>query len=126
MKRLPLILIFTLLISLSMALIVGAEDYESSFNYNVIIVAIVSMVVTTGIFLIAVIVSYKKKLRGSIYPFDKFTTLDLTDQYDKYSHSHTTRYRYRNSDKKQLLAVSSQQGNCVANYDCLRQAMITT
>jgi hypothetical protein len=100
MKRLPLILIFTLLISLSMALIVGAEDYESSFNYNVIIVAIVAMVVTTGIFLIAVIVSYKKKLRGSIYPFDKFTTLDLTDQYDKYSHSHTTRYRYRNSDKK--------------------------
>ena len=100
MKRLPLILIFTLLIALSMALIVSAEDYESSFNYNIIIVAIVLMVVTTGIFLIAVIVSYKKKLRGSIYPFDKFTKLELTDHYDKYSHSHTTRYKYKDSSKK--------------------------
>ncbi len=100
MKRLPLILIFSLLIAISMALIVGAEGYNDTFDFNVVIVAVVAMVITAGIFAIAVIVAYKKKLRGTIYPFDKFTNLELTDYYDKYSHSHTTRYKYKDSSKK--------------------------
>ncbi len=101
MKRLPLILIFSLLIAVSMALIVGAESYDDkAFYFNVVIVAVIVAVVIAGIFAIAVVVSYKKKLRGTIYPFDKFTNLELTDYYDTYSHSHTTRYKYKDSSKK--------------------------
>ena len=57
-------------------------------------------VVGASIFLLAVIGSYKKKLRGEIYPIDKYTTLELTAESDIYSHSHTTSYRYRSNKKK--------------------------
>lgn len=97
MKRLPLILIFVLLLSISFTLIVGAESGDISFDFNIILVAVIAMLITILIFVIAVVVSYKKKLRGTIYPFDKFTTLDLTDYSDVYTHSHTTRYKYRDS-----------------------------
>ena len=98
MKKLSLILVFALLLSLSFTFSVGASNLDENTT-TVIIVSVIAMILTGGIFAIAVVVSYKKKLRGSIYPFDKFTNLELTDYYDKYSHTHTTRYKYRNSKK---------------------------
>ena len=99
MKRLPLILVFTLLIAISFTIIVGAQS-DTSFDFNIVIIAIVAAIITALIFVICVVVSYKKKLRGTIYPFDKFTTLDLTDFSDVYTHSHTTRYQYRDSSTR--------------------------
>lgn len=99
MRRLPLILIFTLLIMVSLSIISSASGIDESTS-TIILVGIVGFALTSGIFAVAVVVSYKKKLRGTIYPFDKFTNLELTDYYDKYSHSHTTRYKYKDSSKK--------------------------
>ena len=102
MKYSPLLflslLIFTLLIMVSLSIISSASGIDDSTS-TIILVGVIGFIVTAGIFAISVVVSYKKKLRGTIYPFDKFTNLELTDYYDKYSHSHTTSYRYRNSDK---------------------------
>lgn len=76
----------------------------ASYNYRSIkgflLVLLIPMLLTIIIFVIVVIVSYKKKLRGAIYPLNKYTTLDLTAHSDTYSHSHTTRYKYRDSSKK--------------------------
>ena len=99
MRRLPLILIFTLLIAVSLSIISSASGIDESTS-TIILVGVIGFIVTAGIFAISVVVSYKKKLRGTIYPFDKFTNLELTDYYDKYSHSHTTRYKYKDSSKK--------------------------
>ncbi len=65
-----------------------------------LLVFLIPIFITIIIFVIVVVVSYKKKLRGSIYPLDKFTTFELTDYSDIYTHSHTTRYKYRDSSKK--------------------------
>lgn len=99
MKKLSLILVFALLLSLSFTMAVSASGTDDNTG-TVIVVSVIAMLLTGGIFAIAVVVSYKKKLRGTIYPFDKFTNLELTDYYDKYSHSHTTKYRYRDSNRK--------------------------
>lgn len=76
----------------------------ASYNYRNIkgflLVLLIPTILTIVIFVIVVIVSYKKKLRGAIYPLNKFTTLDLTDHSDIYTHSHTTRYKYRDSNKR--------------------------
>ncbi len=71
---------------------------EEAFWYAFVIVGLT--VLSLGIFLLAVVGSYKTKLRGEIYPIDKYTTLELTGQSDIYSHSHTTSYRYKSSNKK--------------------------
>lgn len=99
MRKLPLILIFTLLIAVSLSVISSASGIDEATG-TIILIGVIGFALTAGVFAIAVIASYKKKLRGTIYPFDKFTNLELTDYYDTYTHSHTTRYRYRNSDKK--------------------------
>ena len=99
MKRLPLILIFTLLIAILLSLVSGASDV-GEYTGTLILVGVIAFIVTILIFVIAVVASYKKKLRGAIYPLDKFTTLDLTSHSDTYSHSHTTRYKYKSSDNK--------------------------
>ena len=101
MRKTALILIFMLCIMLSLTIITSASDYSQSTDYTpFILIAVLVPCVSVIIFVVAVIVSYKKKLRGEIYPLDKFTTLDLTDQSDVYSHSHTTSYRYKSSNKK--------------------------
>ncbi|MBR2025203.1 MAG: hypothetical protein IKA02_05295 [Clostridia bacterium] len=99
MKKLPLILIFALLIAISLTVVAGATSIDDN-TVTVIVVSVIAMFLTGGIFAIVVVVSYKKKLRGTIYPFDKFTNLELTDFYDKYSHSHTTRYKYKDSSNR--------------------------
>ena len=83
----------------SLSVISSASGLDESTS-TIILVGVIGFIVTAGIFALAVVLSYKKKLRGSIYPFDKFTNLELTDYYDKYSHSHTTRYKYKDSSKK--------------------------
>ena len=83
----------------SLSIISSASGIDESTS-TIILVGVIGFIVTAGIFALAVVLSYKKKLRGSIYPFDKFTNLELTDYYDKYSHSHTTRYKYKDSSKK--------------------------
>ena len=85
--------------AISLSLISSASGLEGEVP-TLILVGIVGFALAAGIFALAVVLSYKKKLRGSIYPFDKFTNLELTDYYDKYSHSHTTRYKYKDSSKK--------------------------
>ena len=101
LKKLPLILVFSLLIAVSLTVVVGAESGDVfTISGNLIIVCIVAAIITTVIFVVSVVASYKKKLRGSIYPFDKFTTLDLNAHSDTYSHSHTTRYKYKDSSNK--------------------------
>ena len=101
LKKLPLILVFSLLIAVSLTVIVGADSGNGFIiDGTVILVSVIAMLITITIFVVAVVVSYKKKLRGSIYPFDKFTTLDLTAHNDTYSHSHTTRYKYKDSSNR--------------------------
>lgn len=101
MKKLSFTLFLAILIMLSLTMIVSASDYSSSTDYTPFIaICIAGPFIGVIIFIVAVVASYKKKLRGAIYPLDKFTTLDLTSHSDTYSHSHTTRYRYRNSSKK--------------------------
>ena len=65
-----------------------------------VFVVVAIAVIGVSIFLLGVIGSYKKKLRGEIYPIDKYTTLELTAESDIFSHSHTTSYRYRSNKKK--------------------------
>ena len=99
MKKISLVLVFALLLSLSFTMAVGASGVDEN-TVTIIVVSVIATLLTIGIFVISVVVSYKKKLRGTIYPFDKFTNLELTDYYDKYSHSNTTRYKYKDSSKK--------------------------
>lgn len=73
----------------------GESDYSSFFVFLIVVVAL-----GVSIFVVAVIASYKTKLRGAIYPLEKFTKLDLTSHSDVYSHSHTTKYRYKSSKNK--------------------------
>lgn len=101
LKKLPLVLVFSLLISVLFTVVVGAESGDGfTIDITLIFVSIIAMAITAAIFVVSVVVSYKKKLRGSIYPFDKFTTLDLTAESDTYSHSHTTRYKYKDSSNR--------------------------
>ena len=99
MKKLSLILVFALLLSLSFTMAVGASGLDDN-TVTIILVSVIATILTVVIFVVSVVVSYKKKLRGTIYPFDKFTNLELTDYYDKYSHSHTTKYKYKDSNRK--------------------------
>ena len=50
-----------------------------------------------GIFLIIIVVRYKTKIRGSTYPLDKFTTLELTGQSDNFVTKNLVRIRIRTS-----------------------------
>ena len=101
MKKTALILALVIYIMLSLTLVVSASDYSNSTDYTpFILIIIIAPALCVIIFVVTVILLYKKKLRGAIYPLDKFTTLDLTDQSDIYTHSHTTRYKYKSSDKK--------------------------
>ena len=103
MKKLLTVLIVLLVIVLFLAVCLGSEyasaNGESDYGaFALVLIAVTGL--SVGIFVVAVIASYKTQLRGAIYPVDKFTTLDLTMHSDVYSHSHTTRYRYRSSKKK--------------------------
>lgn len=101
MKKTALILSLVICIMLSLTLVVSASDYSDSTDYTpFILIIIIAPVACIIIFVVTVILLYKKKLRGAIYPLDKFTTLDLTSHSDTYSHSHTTRYKYKSSDNK--------------------------
>ena len=103
MKKLLTVLIVLLVIVLFLTISFGSEYASAHNESNYGAFALMLIVITglsVGIFVVAVIASYKTKLRGAIYPVDKFTTLDLTMHSDVYSHSHTTRYRYRSSKKK--------------------------
>ena len=50
-----------------------------------------------GIFLLIVIKRYKRKKRGTSYPFDQFVTVDMTDASDAFVTKTITRRRYRSS-----------------------------
>lgn len=99
MKKLSLILIFALLFAITLSVVSSASGI-GEYVPTLILVGVAAFIITTGIFVICVVASYKKKLRGTIYPFDKFTNLELTDYYDQYTHSHTTKYKYRDSSNR--------------------------
>ena len=62
-----------------------------------ILCTVVSVLGGSGLFLLIVISRYRKKKRGTSYPFDQFTKLELTDQSDSFVTKTVTRYRYRSS-----------------------------
>ncbi len=93
------IVIFALFALIPLVVIGTTYASEGSLAPFILSVTLVP-VIAAIIFVVAIIVSYKRKLRGAIYPLDKFTSLTLTDQSDVYSHSHTTRYKYKSSNKK--------------------------
>lgn len=64
---------------------------------TLIIVSAIVLLVTGGIFVAVVVSKYRKRKRGSSYPFDKFTTVDMTDCSDIFVTKTITRYRYRSS-----------------------------
>lgn len=67
-------------------------------NYKpYIIFCIISTLVGTGIFFIVVLVRYKTKIRGKVYPFDQFTTLDLVNQSDIFLTKSVTRTKIQSS-----------------------------
>ena len=93
-----LIIIFLLAILVPFILIgrnISGSELSLYFFASVILVPFIA----TLIFVVTVIVLYKKKLRGTIYPLDKFTSMSLTGQSDVFTHKHTTRYKYRSSKK---------------------------
>lgn len=62
-----------------------------------IIFGIVAFIVAGGIFAIVVVSKYKKKQRGTPYPFKEFTDLELTNQYDLFITKTVTCVRVRSS-----------------------------
>ena len=77
-------------------MLANPRDEVSWFIFVVVEMALFGASILT----LAVVGTYKNKLRGEIYPIDKYTTLELTEESDVYSHSHTTSYRYKSSKKK--------------------------
>ena len=100
MRKTALMLAFIICIMLSLTLIASASDYNDTDYTPFILIMVIAPIASIIIFVVTVIIIYKRKLRGAIYPLDKFTTLELTHQSDIYTHSHTTRYKYKSSNKK--------------------------
>ncbi len=63
----------------------------------VIAITVISFLVAGGIFLAIVIPRYKRKQRGTAYPFDQFTKVELTSTSDTFMTKTITRRRYRSS-----------------------------
>lgn len=66
---------------------------------TLLIWAIVIGVVAGVVAVLAVIISYKKKLKAPIYPVDKYCTLELIDRRDDYIGSTVTKVRIRSSKR---------------------------
>ena len=94
-----LIILLVVVITFTVYFNTGRVDYGESDYASFFVFLIAVATLGAGIFVVAVIISYKTKLRGAIYPLEKFTKLDLTSHSDVYSHSHTTKYRYKSSKK---------------------------
>lgn len=62
-----------------------------------IIFGVVAFIVAGGIFAIVIVSKYKKKQRGTPYPFKEFTNLELTGQYDMFITATVTRIRVQSS-----------------------------
>lgn len=75
----------------------SAHAYNT-VNYTPFIVfSVIATLGGVGIFVIVVVVRYKTKIRGSTYPLDKFTTLELTGQSDNFVTKNVVRIRVRTS-----------------------------
>jgi len=78
-----------------------AASYYNKRNFApVIFFSVSSLVIAVIIFLVVVIKKYKKKQRGTAYPFDEFTSLDLTDERDTFVTVTVTKRRYRSSSSR--------------------------
>ena len=101
MKK-TLITVFIIISVLSILvpfILIGSDFSNDGLNvYFFALVILVPFAATLG-FVVAIIVLYKKKLRGAIYPLDKFTQLTLTAQSDVFTHKHTTKYKYKSGKK---------------------------
>ena len=76
----------------------GNTDNSSSNEFLVfVILGIVAFIVAGGIFALVVICNYRRKKRGTSYPFKEFTDLELTSQYDLFITKTVTRVRVRSS-----------------------------
>ena len=101
MKRflITVLIIISVLSILVPFILIGSDFSNDGLNvYFFALVILVPFAATLG-FVVTVIVLYKKKLRGTIYPLDKFTSMSLTGQSDVFTHKHTTKYKYRSSKK---------------------------
>ena len=77
---------------------------------TVILCIVISVLGASGIFLLIVIKRYKKKKRGTSYPFDQFTKLELTDSSDVFLTKTVTRRRYRSSSSSSGSSGSRSSG----------------
>ncbi|MBO5356219.1 MAG: TPM domain-containing protein [Clostridia bacterium] len=79
---------------------------KASYAYNTknytpfIIFCVIVTLAGSAIFVIVIVVRYKTKIRGSTYPLDKFTTLELTGQSDSFVTKNVIRVRVRSSSSK--------------------------
>jgi heme/copper-type cytochrome/quinol oxidase subunit 2 len=101
MKKLLITTIMSLLLCLILVLSVSATSGTGSTSDNefltFIIAGIIAFIVVGGIFALVVVSKYKKKKRGTSYPFKEFTDLELTNQYDLFITKTVTRVRVRSS-----------------------------
>ncbi len=63
----------------------------------IIAVSVASFLGGSGLFLLIVIPRYRKKKRGTSYPFNQFVKVDMTDSSDIFVTKTITRRRYRSS-----------------------------
>lgn len=63
----------------------------------VALVAVGAGVLAAGISILAVVLSYRKKLHGETYPLDRYARLELTHREDRFVGSYVTRVRVRSS-----------------------------
>ena len=99
-KTLITVLIIIFLLAILLPFILIGKDFPNDGSTAYFYAAVILVpIIATLVFVITVIALYKKKLRGAIYPLDKFTQLTLTAQTDVFTHKHTTKYKYKSSKK---------------------------
>lgn len=76
----------------------------------IIVLTVISLLGGSGLFLAIVIPRYKRKQRGTAYPFDQFTKLELTDSSDVFLTKTVTRRRYRSSSSSSGSSGSRSSG----------------
>lgn len=59
-------------------------------SFNQILMALGAMLVTFLVFFFSVRSSYRKKNKGGQYPLDKYSTTEITNRSDRYSHRHVS------------------------------------